>query len=47
MSTISSYRKQALALAISAAVFAPVISAQDAAVLDKVQVTADRRVENI
>jgi iron complex outermembrane receptor protein len=47
MSTITSYRKQALALAISAAVFAPMAAAQDAAVLDKVQVTADRRVENI
>ncbi|WP_297799621.1 TonB-dependent receptor [Arenimonas sp. GDDSR-1] len=47
MSTHTSYRKQALALAISAAVFAPVAAAQDAAVLDKVQVTADRRVENI
>ncbi|MFY8205527.1 MAG: TonB-dependent receptor, partial [Arenimonas sp.] len=46
MST-SNYRKQALALAISAAVFAPLTVAQDAAVLDKVQVTADRRVENI
>jgi iron complex outermembrane recepter protein len=42
-----SFKKQTLALAISAAVFAPVLSAQEAAVLDKVQVTADRRVENL
>lgn len=45
--TTHSFKKQTLALAISAAVFAPLVSAQDAAVLDKVQVTADRRVENI
>ncbi len=42
-----SFKKQTLALAISAAVFAPMLSAQEAAVLDKVQVTADRRVENL
>jgi len=42
-----SFRKQALALAINAAVFSPFAAAQEAAVLDKIEVTADRRVENI
>lgn len=40
-------RKHVLAAAVSAAVFAPIAAAQDAVVLDKVQVTADRRVENL
>jgi iron complex outermembrane receptor protein len=41
-------RKHALTLAITAAVFAQCAQAQDAAVvLDTVQVTADRRVENL
>lgn len=42
------FRKHGLALAIAAAVVAPNVHAQDnAAVLDTVQVTADRRVENL